>query len=59
VIIVTPRLVKPLDPGPRPLPTDHYQEPDDVDFFVLGRDESRRPHHHETTATAAQDSSGN
>jgi pilus assembly protein CpaC len=52
VIIVTPHLVKPLGPGPRPLPTDHYQEPDDVDFFVLGRDESRRPHHHEPTETA-------
>ncbi len=58
VIIVTPHLVKPLDPGPRPLPTDHYQAPDDVDFFVLGRDESRKTHPHEPTETAAQHSSG-
>jgi pilus assembly protein CpaC len=48
VIIVTPRLVEPLDPGPRPLPTDHYQKPDDVDFYLLGRSESRKPHAHPT-----------
>lgn len=47
VIIVTPHLVKPLDPGPRPLPTDHYQSPDDVDFYLLGRGESRKRHSHE------------
>jgi len=47
VIIVTPHLVKPLDPGRRPLPTDHYQNPDDVDFFLLGRGESRKRHSHE------------
>ena len=56
VIIVTPHLAKPLDPGTRPLPTDHYRAPDDVDFFMLGRDESRHPHRHETTETTAQDS---
>jgi pilus assembly protein CpaC len=55
VIIVTPHLAKPLDPGPRPLPTDHYRAPDDVDFFLLGRDESRNPDRHEATETAAQD----
>jgi pilus assembly protein CpaC len=47
VIIVTPHLVKPLDPGHRPLPTDHYQAPGDVDFFALGRSESRKRHSHE------------
>lgn len=48
VIIVTPRLVKPLSPaGPRRLPTDHYAAPDDVDFFALGRSESRARHSHE------------
>ena len=47
VIIVTPRLVKPLGPGPRPLPTDHYAAPDDVDFFALGRSEKRGKHDHD------------
>jgi len=47
VIIVTPHLVKPLDPGHRPLPTDHYAAPGDVDFFALGRSESRKRHSHE------------
>ena len=56
VIIVTPHLAKPLDPGSRPLPTDHYQAPSDVDFFMLGRQESQKPHRHEATATAARDS---
>ena len=44
VMIVTPRLVKPLGPGPHPLPTDHYTPPDDLDFYLLGREESRKPH---------------
>jgi pilus assembly protein CpaC len=57
VIIVTPRLVKPLAPGPHPLPTDHYQQPDDVDFFLHGLGESRNPHAHgsdEATPNAPQ-----
>lgn len=54
VIIVTPHLVKPLEPGPRPLPTDHYQDPDDVDFFLLGRGESRKRHPHETAPVQAE-----
>jgi pilus assembly protein CpaC len=41
VMIVTPRLVKPLGPGPHPLPTDHFVEPDDFEFYLLGRLEGR------------------
>jgi pilus assembly protein CpaC len=41
VIIVTPRLVKPLGAGPHPLPGDHYVEPDDFEFYLLGRLEGR------------------
>jgi pilus assembly protein CpaC len=47
VILVTPRLVKPLGTGPRPLPTDHYQEPNDAEFYLLGREESGRKHRHD------------
>lgn len=37
VIIVTPHLVKPLGPGPHPLPTDSFIEPDALDFYLFGR----------------------
>jgi pilus assembly protein CpaC len=37
VIIVTPHLVKPLGPGPHPLPTDSYIEPSQFEFYLLGR----------------------
>ena len=36
VIIVTPHLVKPLDPKKELLPTDYYIEPKEVDFYVWG-----------------------
>ena len=41
VMIVTPHLVKPLAPGPQKLPGDHYVEPDDFEFYLLGRMEGR------------------
>jgi len=37
VIIVTPHLVKPLDMAKQPLPTDFYVEPNDAEFYLLGR----------------------
>ena len=36
VIIVTPHLAKPLDMTDQSLPTDHYVEPDDAEFYVWG-----------------------
>ena len=36
VIIVTPTLVKPLGPGPHPLPTDHFIEPSSSEFYLWG-----------------------
>lgn len=36
VMIVTPRLVKPLPPGRPELPTDHFVEPNAFEFFFLG-----------------------
>ena len=42
IIIVTPRLVKPLDMAKQPLPTDQFVEPDDADFYLLGRTEGAR-----------------
>lgn len=42
VILVTPRLVQPLPEGPPPLPTDHFVDPSDFEFFLLGALESQR-----------------
>jgi pilus assembly protein CpaC len=36
VVIVTPHLVKPLDMAKQALPTDHFIEPDDFEFYLLG-----------------------
>lgn len=42
VIIVTPRLVKPLDMTKQTLPTDQYVEPNDFEFYLLGSLEGKR-----------------
>jgi pilus assembly protein CpaC len=50
VIIVTARLVKPLPPGPHPLPTDSFLEPGEAEFYLLGALESRSGTGHEAEA---------
>ena len=47
VIIATPRLVKPIDGRKQPLPTDFYNMPNDIDFYLLGNMEGR-PRQQET-----------
>ncbi len=42
VMIVTPRLVRPLPDAPGPLPTDSFVDPTDFEFFLLGALESQR-----------------
>jgi pilus assembly protein CpaC len=37
VIIVTPHLVKPLDMAKQTLPTDFYVEPNDAEFYLMGK----------------------
>ncbi len=38
VLLVRPRLVKPLDPeAPPPLPTDYFDEPNRFEFYLMGR----------------------
>ena len=37
VILVTPHLVKPISPGDIKLPTDSFVEPNDAEFYLLGR----------------------
>lgn len=41
VIFVTPRLAKPILPSEIVLPSDSFVEPDDIDFYILGKLESR------------------
>jgi pilus assembly protein CpaC len=43
VIIVTPTLVKPMGPGPHPLPTDHFIEPSALEFYLWGALEGKGP----------------
>lgn len=41
LIVVTPRLVKPMGEGPHALPTDGYVEPSMFDLWLLGRLEGK------------------
>ncbi len=41
IIIVTPRLVKPLDADEQVLPTDSVVEPNDLDFYLMGKLDAR------------------
>src|SRR5882757_6929697 len=43
VILVTPRLARPLPAGKIRMPTDAYVEPTDTDFFLRGRLEHQGP----------------
>jgi pilus assembly protein CpaC len=42
IVIVTVRLVKPLDLAQQTLPTDGFEEPSDFEFYFLGRLQSAR-----------------
>ena len=43
VIVVTPRIVRPVAPGALAMPTDRVKEPSDIDLFVNGNSEKRVP----------------
>ena len=43
VIFVTPRLAAPFDPELAKLPTDDFVEPNDMEFYLLGRMEGSKP----------------
>jgi pilus assembly protein CpaC len=55
IVIVTPHLVKPLDMAKQPLPTDQFIEPDDVEFYLMGRLEGESKE--KTAPTAAKTAS--
>jgi pilus assembly protein CpaC len=50
VIVVTPRLVKPLTSPDIPLPTDYYIEPNDAEYYWMSQLEGRPPKPQETSA---------
>jgi pilus assembly protein CpaC len=43
VIVVTPRIIRPVPAGALAVPTDRVQMPNDVDLFVNGQSEQRVP----------------
>ena len=43
MILITPRLAKPIDPTKLTLPTDAFIEPSDADFYLLGKMEKNLP----------------
>lgn len=43
VIIVTPHLAKPMKVVDGSLPTDHYHEPTEMEFFLMGKMEGKAP----------------
>ncbi|MDP3937007.1 MAG: type II and III secretion system protein family protein [Deltaproteobacteria bacterium] len=56
LILVTPRLIRPLDPEEVPvLPTADYVEPTDYDFYLWGRLEGRGPGEEESPLALRRD----
>lgn len=53
VILVTPKLAKPLKPSDIKLPTDSVVEPSDAEFYILGRMEGRSTGSPASTAPSA------
>ncbi|MGQ0443779.1 MAG: type II and III secretion system protein family protein [Beijerinckiaceae bacterium] len=43
IIFVTPRIARPMPSSNVKLPTDSFIEPDDVDFYLMGRTEGQQP----------------
>lgn len=53
VIFVTPRLARPIQPELVRLPTDDFVEPNDVEFYLLGRMQGRKPGDYSTPSPAS------
>lgn len=49
LILVTPHLARPIPRDQIRLPTDTFVEPDDIDFYLLGKMESRKAKTHQPT----------
>ncbi|WP_169972847.1 type II and III secretion system protein family protein [Tautonia rosea] len=49
IVLVTPELVEPVEAQAAPGPGELYQEPNDLEFFFLGRLEGKTRHPHRST----------
>lgn len=58
VILVTPHLATPIPPEEIHLPTDNYVPPSDIDFYLLGRMEARKPTEQTAQAPAFDPANG-
>ena len=58
IIIVTPHLVKPMDLAKQTLPTDQFIEPDDFEWYLLGKLEGEEKKKPATPATPAPPGAG-
>jgi pilus assembly protein CpaC len=58
MFVITPRLVKPLDPG-YALPTDSYQPPSRAEFYLGGQLEAYPPDHHQPVEAPKTAPAGN
>jgi pilus assembly protein CpaC len=58
IVIVTPHLVKPLDLSKQTLPTDQYIEPDDFEYYLMGKLEGKGNRGSSVTATPSQSKEG-
>ena len=54
IVIVTPRLVKPVDMAKQTLPTDQYVEPDDFEFYLLGPSREKANQNHPAVRLSRQ-----
>ena len=43
IMFVTPQLARSIDPQQAKLPTDNFVEPSDLEFYLLGRMQGRKP----------------
>ncbi|SIN79993.1 type II and III secretion system protein family protein [Halodesulfovibrio marinisediminis] len=58
VVIVTPHLVEPVDGSKLTLPTDKIIEPNDIEFYVLGKMQGKKPKTRIVTPINFSNSSG-
>lgn len=58
VILVTPRLARPISPDQIRLPTDDFIEPSARDFYLMGRTEGRPPRVPEASSSSASSNGG-
>ncbi len=54
VILVTPRLVTPVNPGDMQLPTDYFIEPNEFEFYLMGWLEGAAEKESESSASSAR-----